>query len=73
MKNGLSTMGAVVLSLSAAVPARCQTVPPPAYEVDLSGPRFGITSLSTGIVDKLKTDRSWDLAFVVHSPQCRSV
>ena len=65
MKTGLSTMVAVVLSLSAAVPAMCQTVPPPAYEVDLSGPRFGITSLSTGIVDKLKSDRSWYLAPVI--------
>jgi len=28
----------------------------------LSGPRVGITSSSTGIVDKLKTERSGDLA-----------
>jgi hypothetical protein len=65
MKVGLSAMFAVVLSLSASIPAMCQTVPPPAREVDLSGPRFGITSLSTGIVDKLKTERSWDLAPVI--------
>ena len=65
MKVGSSTLFALVLSLAAAAPAVCQTIPPPAHEVDLSGPRFGITSLSTGIVDKLKTDRGWALAPVV--------
>jgi hypothetical protein len=53
---------ALVFSVLAAVPAVCQTIPPVAREIDLSGPRFGITALSQGIVDKLKADRGWDLA-----------
>jgi hypothetical protein len=58
-------MFAFVFSLSAAAPVMCQTIPPPAREVDLSGPRFGITALNTGIVDKLKAEQGWDLAPVV--------
>jgi hypothetical protein len=61
MKPVSFTMLALVLSLSAAAPAVCQTIPPVAHEVDLSGPRFGITSLSAGVVDKLKVERGWDL------------
>ena len=55
----------VLLLASGAAPAMSQTIPPPAHEVDLSGPRFGITALSAGIVDKLKADRGWDLNPVV--------
>jgi hypothetical protein len=55
------TLFALALSLSAAAPALCQIVPPVAHEVDLSGPRVGLTSLSPGIVDKLKTEKGWDL------------
>jgi hypothetical protein len=42
---------AVVLTFSA--PAFCQITPPPARTISLAGPRFGITSLSQGVVDKL--------------------
>ena len=41
----------VVLTFSA--PAFCQIAPPPARTISLSGPRFGVTSLSQGVVDKL--------------------
>ena len=65
MRIASPTTLAFVLCLSAATPALCQTIPPPVREVDLSGPRFGITALSTGIADKLKTDEGWNLAPVV--------
>ena len=47
--------------LGVAVPAAAQTdnvvnPPPPVRSVNLSGPRFGFTSLSQGIVDKLATE-----------------
>jgi len=45
---------ASLLVLLVAVPAAAQRfVPPPTRVVDLSGPRFGITSLTPGIVDAL--------------------
>lgn len=34
----------------------CQVVPARAYAVDLSGPRVGLTGLSAGIVETLRTD-----------------
>jgi hypothetical protein len=49
----------VLMFLSAAGPVAAQTdtnvtiPPPPARAVSLSGPRFGFTSLSDGIVEKL--------------------
>ena len=45
----------VVLLLAVVVPASAQSVimpPPEAARANLSGPRFGITSLSDGIVEK---------------------
>jgi len=56
----------VVLFLSIAGPLSAQTAtavttpPPPVKTVSLSGPRFGFTSLSEGIVDKLH-ERSIDV------------
>ena len=50
----------VVALLVVVVPAGAQTVitpPPAATAVNLSGPRFGITTLSDGVLDKL-TERS---------------
>ena len=38
---------------AAAVPARAQMLPSYAKSADLAGPRFGLTLLSDGIVDKL--------------------
>jgi hypothetical protein len=48
--------------LCVAVPLGAQTAsvvnpPPPVKSVNLSGPRFGFTSLSQGIVDKLQEER----------------
>ena len=50
-----------IFMLSVALPAAAQTEsvvnpPPPFKSVNLSGPRFGFTSLSQGIVDKLATE-----------------
>jgi hypothetical protein len=58
-------MRAAVLTMfivGLAVPAAAQTdnvvnPPPPVRSVNLSGPRFGFTSLSQGIVDKLQQER----------------
>ena len=57
-------MRAAVLTMfivGLAVPAAAQTdnvvnPPPPVRSVNLSGPRFGFTSLSQGIVDKLQEE-----------------
>jgi hypothetical protein len=43
--------GAIVVAVSA--PAAAQTLPSYAKSADLAGPRFGLTLLSDGIVDKL--------------------
>ena len=48
--------GAVLLSLTLAAPAFSQMVPPVAQTVDLSGPRFGVTYLSEGVVRKLQSE-----------------
>jgi hypothetical protein len=52
-----------MLLLGLAVPAAAQTdnvvnPPPPVRSVNLSGPRFGFTSLSQGIVDKLQEEHN---------------
>jgi hypothetical protein len=45
---------AVFLLLSVAVPSAAQSfVPPPPKVIELSGPRFGLTSLSPGVIEKL--------------------
>ena len=55
-------MRAGVLVLLCSAPALGQTaVPPIAKTVNLSGPRFGVTSLSQGVVDKLKTERGLEM------------
>ena len=47
---------AVCLTLMICAPALSQTVlPPVADTVSLSGPRFGFTVLSDGVVNTLKT------------------
>ena len=41
-----------------AVPVYAQsgpTAPPPARTLELAGPRFGVTMLSQGVIDKLRT------------------
>jgi hypothetical protein len=50
-------MRAGALVLAFATPALSQSsVPPVANTVNLSGPRFGMTSLSPGVVEKLRTE-----------------
>ena len=44
---------AAAITVAAAIPAAAQTLPPVAHTADLSGPRFGLTLLSDGIVDAL--------------------
>jgi hypothetical protein len=46
-------LSAAVVVLTFSAPAFCQIAPPPAKTLSLAGPRFGITSLSQGVVDKL--------------------
>jgi hypothetical protein len=48
---------AAAMILSIATPARCQIAPPPARTLSLAGPRFGITTLSPGVVDALAKER----------------
>jgi hypothetical protein len=52
---------AVVLTLVMAAPALSQNIPPPVKTVGLSGPRFGFTALSQGVLDELKDKRDLDL------------
>ena len=52
MRNGVLALFAVLLSIPAA--AQNVTVPPPPpKEVNLSGPRFGVTALSDGVMNDL--------------------
>ena len=54
---------AVVLFSAFAVPVYAQSgaaAPPPAKTLELAGPRFGVTMLSQGVIDKLK-DRDIDI------------
>lgn len=55
----------MVAALACAAPARSQTLPPIAREVSLSGPRVGLTTLSSGVVDSLKTDANIEIAPVI--------
>jgi hypothetical protein len=53
---------ALMLTLVVSTPALCQPViPAPAEMVNLSGPRFGGTLLSSGVVNKLRTDDAIDV------------
>jgi hypothetical protein len=44
---------ATLIALTFSAPAFCQIAPPRAKTISLAGPRFGVTSLSQGVVDKL--------------------
>src|SRR6476660_3276822 len=46
--------GGVLLAMLACAPALSQTLPPIAKTADLSGPRFGLTLLSDGVVKTLE-------------------
>jgi hypothetical protein len=55
-----------MFTLALAAPARSQTPLPPISEpTSLSGPRFGVTVLSDGIVNKLKQETDITVAPVV--------
>jgi hypothetical protein len=49
-------MTAAAFLVACSGPALCQTLPPPARVADLSGPRFGGTFLSDGVVHTLKAN-----------------
>jgi len=44
---------AAILTLLFCTPALSQTLPPPVYVASLAGPRFGVTFLAPGVVEKL--------------------
>src|SRR4029453_15341865 len=56
------TVLALALMFAAcAAPAYAQSgtqAPPPARTLELSGPRFGVTMLSQGVIDTLKQERN---------------
>ena len=45
---------AMLVAACLAAPAMAQTVPTPTRSVELSGPRFGVTVLSDGVVGRLR-------------------
>jgi hypothetical protein len=57
------TLRAIGLALAVSSPALSQPLapPPPPETVSLSGPRFGATVLSNGVVDKLRTEDGIEL------------
>jgi hypothetical protein len=55
---------ALVLVTMMSTPALAQSIPPPVRTVDLSGPRFGFTSLSDGVLAKLQ-EKSIDVRPVI--------
>jgi hypothetical protein len=65
MKTAIRTTLGVSLVVALAAPAIAQIAPPPAREVSLAGPRFGLTVLSDGVVQKLSRDDHIDIVPVV--------
>jgi hypothetical protein len=58
MRAAVLTMFVLGVALPAAAQTESVITPPaPVRSVNLSGPRFGFTSLSQGIVDKLESER----------------
>ena len=49
------TVNAGLLTIALCAPALSQTTELPSEPVSLSGPRFGVTVLSQGVIDRLKT------------------
>src|SRR3954447_8420714 len=53
---------AAILTFVVSTPALCQPIAPPYAEtVNLSGPRFGATFLSDGVINKLRTEDAIDV------------
>ena len=66
MKTAIRTaLGVSLAVLALAATAAAQIVPPAASEVNLAGPRFGLTVLSDGVVQKLRRDDNIEIAPVV--------
>ncbi len=55
-------LAATLLVVGSSRTGSAQTIPPEADMVDLSGPRFGLTVLSDGVIKKLKKDTGISLA-----------
>ncbi len=54
MRHHVLSAALLLLGLGTVAPALGQTLPPVAATANLSGPRFGFTLLSDGVVEKLK-------------------
>ena len=65
MKTAIRAAFGVSLVVALAAPAAAQIAPPPASEVNLAGPRFGLTVLSDGVVQKLSRDNNIKIAPVI--------
>jgi hypothetical protein len=65
MTNVKSLAMAGMLTIAAAGPAWCQMSPPPPSTLNLSGPRFGVTALSHGVVDRLRREDAIDIGQAV--------
>jgi hypothetical protein len=64
-KMAMQTALGVCLVSALAAPAAAQIAPPVAREVNLSGPRFGVTALDSGVRQQLKTDHGIDVGRAV--------
>lgn len=53
MRNGMFVVVAVIVTVTRAAAQNVLLPPPPPNEVNLSGPRFGITALSDGVMNDL--------------------
>jgi hypothetical protein len=49
------------LGVACAAPAAAQMLPASARQANLSGPRFGVTALDSGIVDRIKVEHGIDV------------
>ena len=65
MTTAIRSVFGLSLVLALAAPAAAQIAPPAASEVNLAGPRFGVTVLSDDLVAKLLRERNIDIAPVV--------
>lgn len=65
MTAAIRTAFGVSLVIALAAPAAAQIAPPAASEVNLAGPRFGVTVLSEDFVARLLREQSIELAPVI--------
>jgi hypothetical protein len=57
MRRARSALLALLSLFVTTTPAFCQIAPPPARSISLAGPRFGVTTLSPGVVDALHAEQ----------------